>query len=143
MTTPHARAALTAKTPASENFTAVTALDAWDACILAPANAGAAAEPIIKVTATPGKHVPPIAGGLLQTLNDLVGAVPPTNGYMLELGRADAGGAGVRAGYRIYVSGDTLLVDELAEIPRRYPDVDLMLVHLGASRAARGGRCAC
>lgn len=35
----------------------------------------------------------------------------------------------------IYISGDTLMVPELAEIPRRYSgrDVDLMLVHLGGT----------
>ena len=36
---------------------------------------------------------------------------------------------------RIYISGDTLLVDELHEIPRRYAgrNIDLMLVHLGGT----------
>lgn len=38
-----------------------------------------------------------------------------------------------RCGYRIYISGDTLLVPELEEIPKRYPHVDLMLVHLGGT----------
>ena len=36
-------------------------------------------------------------------------------------------------GYRIYISGDTLLVPELSEIPKRYPSIDLMLVHLGGT----------
>lgn len=38
-------------------------------------------------------------------------------------------------GYRIYISGDTLMVDDLKEIPKRYPDqpIDLMLVHLGGT----------
>lgn len=35
----------------------------------------------------------------------------------------------------IYISGDTLMVPELAEIPRRYSgrNIDLMLVHLGGT----------
>jgi len=39
------------------------------------------------------------------------------------------------AGYRIYITGDTLLVGELKEIPKRYADsrIDLMLVHLGGT----------
>ena len=41
---------------------------------------------------------------------------------------ADEGG-----GISIYISGDTLLVPELQEIPKRYPHVDLMLVHLGGT----------
>ncbi len=36
-------------------------------------------------------------------------------------------------GCSIYISGDTLLVPELQEIPKRYPHVDLMLVHLGGT----------
>lgn len=38
---------------------------------------------------------------------------------------------------RIYISGDTLLIDELAEIPKRYTHadkpIDLMLIHLGGT----------
>ena len=36
--------------------------------------------------------------------------------------------------YRIYISGDTLVFDELKEIPRRYPGLDLALLHLGGTR---------
>lgn len=50
---------------------------------------------------------------------------------MLELGYGSE--ADFECGYRIYISGDTLLVPELAEIPKRYPHVDLMLVHLGGT----------
>ena len=32
---------------------------------------------------------------------------------------------------RLYITGDPLVHDELREIPRRYPDVDLALIHLG------------
>lgn len=36
---------------------------------------------------------------------------------------------------RIYISGDTLLVDELKGIPERYKgqNIDLMLIHLGGT----------
>lgn len=36
---------------------------------------------------------------------------------------------------RIYISGDTLLVPELKEIPKRYAgqNIDLMLIHLGGT----------
>jgi len=36
--------------------------------------------------------------------------------------------------YRVYVSGDTLVIDDLQEIPRRYPHIDLALLHLGGTR---------
>ena len=42
----------------------------------------------VKVTGMPGKHVP---DGILGTMNDLVKAVPPTNGWMVELGKMETG----------------------------------------------------
>jgi L-ascorbate metabolism protein UlaG (beta-lactamase superfamily) len=50
-------------------------------------------------------------------------------GSVLEFADADG-----RISLRILISGDTLLVDELADIPRRFPDVDLGIVHLGGTR---------
>ncbi|KAF4417742.1 metallo-hydrolase oxidoreductase [Fusarium acutatum] len=88
--------------------------------------------PVIKVTGMPGKHVPP---GPLAAVNDLLGAVPPTNGWMLELGYRKVEKGKLQTGYRIYISGDTLLVDELKEIPKwlREERIDLMLIHLGGT----------
>jgi hypothetical protein len=39
---------------------------------------------------------------------------------------------------RLYVSGDTLLVDELDEIPLRFSAVDLGVLHLGGTRLPFG-----
>lgn len=52
---------------------------------------------------------------------------------MLELGHGTD--ADFTCGYRIYISGDTLMVDELREIPKKYAGqkIDLMLVHLGGT----------
>lgn len=73
-------------------------------------------------------------GRLLTT--DATIQVPPTNGWMLELGTQSENG-GFTCGYRIYITGDTLLIDELNDIPKRYAeagkDVDLMLMHLGGT----------
>lgn len=54
---------------------------------------------------------------------------------MLELGTGFPGTPDFSSGYRIYISGDTLMVDELREIPRRYEGqrIDLMLAHLGGT----------
>jgi L-ascorbate metabolism protein UlaG (beta-lactamase superfamily) len=56
---------------------------------------------------------------------------------MLELGSKPKGGsdADFVCGYRIYISGDTLMVDDLRAIPERYAgqNIDLMLVHLGGT----------
>lgn len=40
-----------------------------------------------------------------------------------------------RCGCSIYISGDTVLVDDLKEIPKRYAgqNIDLMLIHLGGT----------
>lgn len=38
-----------------------------------------------------------------------------------------------KAGYWIYISGDTRMVDDLKAIPEKYPHVDLMLIHLGGT----------
>ena len=40
---------------------------------------------------------------------------------------------------RLYISGDTLIHDNLKEIPRRYPAIDLALIHL----AVRGCSACC
>ncbi|TBU48710.1 Metallo-hydrolase/oxidoreductase [Dichomitus squalens] len=118
ISTPHAAHHLTTAQYKDEPFTAVTALDFWEA---ADVSAGDAK---LRVIGMPGKHVPT---GLTETVNELVGAVPPINGWMLEL-YGDSGKP-----YRIYISGDTLMVDELKTIPEKFPHVDLMLVHLGGT----------
>jgi L-ascorbate metabolism protein UlaG (beta-lactamase superfamily) len=36
--------------------------------------------------------------------------------------------------FRLYITGDTLVINDLQEIPRRYPAIDLALLHLGGTR---------
>ncbi|TVY46855.1 UPF0173 metal-dependent hydrolase [Lachnellula occidentalis] len=139
ITTPHAKSHLTSKAGENEAFTSVYELDTFTSMVVTVKPA--AEEPThatrrvkaLKVTAMPGKHVPP---GILGTLNDMIGAIPPTNGWVLELGSCVEGSdESFQCGYRIYISGDTLMVDELKEIPQRYAGqtIDLMLVHLGGT----------
>jgi L-ascorbate metabolism protein UlaG (beta-lactamase superfamily) len=133
ITTPHAKKHLTEKGE-GESFTQVYDLDFFDSMLLniAPTSTSTTSsrKPAIKVTGMPGKHVPP---GPLSIANDILSAVPPTNGWMLELGYFTP--TSFDCGYRIYISGDTLNVPELAEIPKRYKDqgIDLMLIHLGGT----------
>lgn len=139
ITTPHAKEHLASKGE-GEAFSEVYDLDFFDSMYVDIKKSGTTSTPVekkvpaIKVTGMPGKHVPP---GPLATMNDLVGAVPPTNGWMLELGYKEGDGSTdtFKNGYRIYISGDTLLVDELKEIPERYKgqNIDLMLIHLGGT----------
>ena len=85
------------------------AFDTWDSIEVVRGDAR------MRVTAMPGKHAP----GLLRLM------IPPTMGSMLEL-----------SGLRIYITGDTLIHEHLKEIPRRYPDIDIALLHLGGTRIA-------
>jgi L-ascorbate metabolism protein UlaG (beta-lactamase superfamily) len=74
----------------------------------------------VAVTSMPGKHAP-------EPISRLI---PPTMGEMVELRR------GGETQARIYITGDTLVHDRLNEIPRRYPDIDACLIHLGGTRVA-------
>jgi L-ascorbate metabolism protein UlaG (beta-lactamase superfamily) len=50
-------------------------------------------------------------------------------GAMLDFGADPAA-----PDYRIYISGDTTVYDELNAIPQRFPNIDLALLHLGGMR---------
>ncbi|MBV9412572.1 MAG: hypothetical protein JO148_13310 [Acidimicrobiia bacterium] len=70
------------------------------------------------MTSVPGKHAP----------NPLGYVVPPVMGSILDFSEN-----GERR-LRLYITGDTLVHDGLGETARRYPDVDLCLIHLGGTR---------
>jgi L-ascorbate metabolism protein UlaG (beta-lactamase superfamily) len=53
-------------------------------------------------------------------------------GSMLEFGAV-----GAESDLRLYISGDTLMYGGIAEIRRRFPHIDLGLVHLGGTRLLR------
>ena len=110
VTEPHS-----ARKLASQGFRRPMALRTWETQSFTKHGA------TLDITSLPGKHAP-------QPLRSLL---PPVMGSLLEL----AGGPGARP-YRIYVTGDTLVHDDLQEIPRRYPDIDLCLIHLGGTRVA-------
>jgi L-ascorbate metabolism protein UlaG (beta-lactamase superfamily) len=136
VTTPHAKEHLHDKKEDGEKFSAVYDLDFFESSLLnITRSADKGKVPAIKVTGMPGKHVPP---GPLSVANDILNAVPPTNGWMVELGykpSASSSDDEFQNGYRIYISGDTLMVDELKQIPERYAgqNIDLMLIHLGGT----------
>ncbi|MDQ3700997.1 MAG: MBL fold metallo-hydrolase [Chloroflexota bacterium] len=73
----------------------------------------------LTVTALPGSHAYGPLGALL----------PPVMGSLLDFEAP----AGERL-LRLYITGDTLVRDDLREIPARYPDIDIMLPHLGGTR---------
>ena len=73
----------------------------------------------LRITSMPGKHAP----GPLSLL------LPPVMGSLLEFQIA-----GAQTALRLYITGDTLIHEHLREIPHRYPEIDLALLHLGGTR---------
>jgi L-ascorbate metabolism protein UlaG (beta-lactamase superfamily) len=73
----------------------------------------------LQVTATPARHGPSIADF----------ALPEVMGEMVEF--LDEGKSVL---FRLYITGDTLVFDGIKEISRRYPEIDLALLHLGGTR---------
>lgn len=108
ITTEHAAAALQ-----KHGFAGAHALATWETMTVSKGSA------MLRVSALPGRSAP---GPLAELL-------PPVMGTLLEF----LPGIG-KAAYRVYVSGDTVLYDALAAIPRRFPDVDLALLHLAGRR---------
>jgi L-ascorbate metabolism protein UlaG (beta-lactamase superfamily) len=77
----------------------------------------------VRVTALPGRHAPGVAQLLL----------PPVMGSLLEFGEA---GGEVRQ--RVYVTGDTLMYDDIRQIRERFPGIDLTVIHLGGTTLPGG-----
>jgi len=95
-------------------FTAVTSLNPWDAYELRTE------EHLLRVTSVPGQHGPALIHRLLP---DVMGSV------------VDWEVDGRRV-LRLYITGDTLFRPMLAQIAERFPDIDVMLLHLGGTRIA-------
>lgn len=96
-----------------EGFGATVPLDTWQSALFRKGGAS------VEITSMPARHGPPVLHRLM----------PETMGTMLDFS-LEAG----RAALRLYITGDTLVFDQLAEIPRRFPAIDLALFHLGGTR---------
>jgi L-ascorbate metabolism protein UlaG (beta-lactamase superfamily) len=108
VTTPQAREEL-----AERGFTAAVGVQTWQTLTVVKGDQQ------LRITACPGRHGPGVT--------DLV--LPDVMGSVLEFGPVTG-----EVTRRIYISGDTLVYDDLREIPRRYPDLDLGLLHLGGTK---------
>lgn len=103
-----------ARALAAKGFTGTRGLDTWETWSFRKADTR------LRVTALPAQHTPLAA---LQPL------LPRVMGSLLDFQHLDG-----TSSLRVYVSGDTLLHAALGDIPRRYPDIDLALLHLGGTR---------
>ena len=72
----------------------------------------------LTVTAMPGKHSDD------DSIDELL---MPVNGHLLDFS------CNGELLYRLYITGDTMLTEDLEEIPRRYPGIDLGLIHTGGT----------
>lgn len=109
VTTPHATAKLQPK-----GFSATHPLNTWETLNIAKGNSR------LCITSMPGRHGPGI----------LAAALPPVMGSMLEFQTATG-----KTTFRLYITGDTLVYDQIKQIPQRYPEIDLALLHLGGTKA--------
>lgn len=108
ITTEHAAGELQDK-----NFTSPLALETWDSVTIEKG------ERRVRVTSMPGQHGP----GIVDF------ALPPVMGSILDF-EDDT----TERLLRLYISGDTLLIDELKEIPQRFPEIDIGIFHLGGTQ---------
>lgn len=94
-------------------FTRGYGLAKWDAVEVEKGEAR------LRITAVPGRHG---KDGMQALLPSVMGSV------------LDFGPHVGTPSYRMYISGDTLIYDDLKNIPQRFPGVDLALLHLGGTR---------
>lgn len=106
LTTPQAERRL------RRRFPAVRGLPTWEA------HEWTRGDQRLRVTAVPGKHGPGLAGVLL----------PDVMGSVIEF---EAAG---QHRLTLYITGDTLAMARLEQIPRRFGEIDAMLIHLGGTR---------
>lgn len=107
VTTPAASAELS-----DRGFRQTRPIETWESVTFWKGNGG------VRITAAPGRHGPPVVAF----------ALPTVMGSILEFI--------TRAGeirFRIYITGDTLIIDDIRNIPRRFPGLDLALLHLGGT----------
>jgi len=109
VTEPHS-----ARQLARQGFRRPVALQTWESQVFRRGDTQ------LTITSLPGRHAPRAFGWM----------APPVMGSMLDV-EEDG-----RRLMRIYITGDTLMHDRIHEIPQRYPDIDLGLVHLGGTRVA-------
>ena len=112
VTTPHATEELSLR-----GFTNPQQLDKWESISFVKGDVQ------LQITATPGRHGPlPVAMFLPQVMGSILDfKIKEVDGRSHHL-------------IRIYITGDTLVFDDIKEIPKRHSDINLALLHLGGTR---------
>jgi L-ascorbate metabolism protein UlaG (beta-lactamase superfamily) len=102
----------------ARGFTKFEKLEKWESVSFLKGNAR------LNITATPGRHGPlPVSMFMPQVMGSILDfqiANESTNHANHPL-------------FRLYITGDTMVFDDIKDIPKRYPDVDVALFHLGGT----------
>jgi L-ascorbate metabolism protein UlaG (beta-lactamase superfamily) len=115
VTTPHASEELSLR-----GFTNPQQLDKWESISFVKGNVQ------LLITATPGQHGPlPVAMFLPQVMGSILD---------FKVKEEDDADSSSRHLFRIYITGDTLVFDDITEIPKRYSDINIALLHLGGTK---------
>jgi L-ascorbate metabolism protein UlaG (beta-lactamase superfamily) len=116
VTTPHASEELSLR-----GFTNPQQLDKWESISFVKGNVQ------LLITATPGRHGPlPVAMFLPQVMGSILDFKVKEED--------DADSSSRRHLFRIDITGDTLVFDDIKEIPKRYPDINIALLHLSGTK---------
>ena len=114
VTTPHAAEELSLR-----GFTNPQQLEKWESISFVKGNIR------LQITATPGRHGPlPVAMFLPQVMGSILD-------FKIKEDDDDDRSSHL---LRLYITGDTLVFDDIKEIPKRCPDINLALLHLGGTR---------
>jgi L-ascorbate metabolism protein UlaG (beta-lactamase superfamily) len=109
VTTPHATEELSLR-----GFTKPEKLETWESISFVKGDVQ------LNITATPGRHGPlPVAIFLPQVMGSILDFQTNDSSHQHLL--------------RLYITGDTLVFDEIKEIPKQYPNIDIALLHLGGT----------
>ncbi|GFE67548.1 MBL fold metallo-hydrolase [Chroococcus sp. FPU101] len=95
-----------------QGFTSLYGLDTWESISIHKGESN------LKITSMPGRHGPII----------IATALPEVMGSILEFQEKG------QTRFCLYITGDTLIIEQLKEIPKRYPHIDVGLFHLGGTR---------
>lgn len=103
----------------ARGFTKFEKLEKWESVSFVKGNTR------LNITATPGRRGPlPVSMFMPQVMGsilDFYNAVDNGNSHPPP------------PLFRIYITGDTMVFDDIKDIPKRYPEVDVALFHLGGT----------
>ncbi|HET7643996.1 MAG TPA: MBL fold metallo-hydrolase [Nitrososphaeraceae archaeon] len=109
-------------------FTNTKKLDTWESITFSKKdnNSNSNNNVELRITATPGRHGPfPVSMFLPKVMGSILD-------FKRKEDRTDNNN-NTNQLFRIYITGDTTVFDDIKDIPKKYPDIDLALLHLGGT----------